>query len=240
MATNRRTPPKNRRTPPDRRPRPDPRRKPSSRRRPARPPRESLLQRLMAPRRQADFRPDSLEPGFFKRIYMTKLQRLHLLRWVCYVAFCVGLLVIQDVIMSRVTLFGTTTDLAAMAILLLTVMEGSSVGSVFVLIASLLYYLSGSAPGPFCVALLSVFGIFATLFRQAYWHRNKASILLCAGVALMLYELGVYVAGSIIGLTNWYRIATFLITGAMSWVVMILVYPLADRIGQIGGHTWKE
>ena len=230
---------------------PVPRRRPEPRRRPqaARPrPRQKQKQPGLFTRwldqyrrrKNAEFRPDSLEPGLLKKIYMTKLQRLHLLRWTLYVLMCVAMLVIQDVIMSRASVFGATTDLCAALILLITVMEGVDIGSIFVLVASTLFYFSGSAPGPFAVALMSIFGILATLFRQAYWHRNKASVILCAGIALMLYELGVYAVGVVMGLTNWYRIDTFLITGLLSWAVMLLLYPLMDRIGQIGGHIWKE
>ena len=224
---------------------PRPGQRPQPSRRPRRPQKKapSFFTRLADDYRRkknAEFRPDSLEPGLMKKLYMTKLQRLHLLRWTLYVLMCIAMVVIQDVIMSRATIFGTTTDLCAAIILLITVMEGTDVGSIFVVVASVLYYLSGSAPGPFCVALMSIFGLLATLFRQAYWHRNKASIILCAGIALMLYEIGVYVAGLFLGLTNWYRIDAFIITGLLSWAVMIPLYPLMNRIGQIGGHTWKE
>ena len=191
-------------------------------------------------KKDAEFRPDSLETSFLEKLYMTKLQRLHFLKWLSLIGLCILLLVIQDVIMSKVSIFGTTTDLMACVILLITVMEGIDVGSIFVVIASVLYHFSGFAPGPFCVGLMSIFGILATMFRQAYWHRNQNSIILCAGLALMLYEVGVYVVGVLIGLTNWYRIADFLITGVLSWAIMIPLYPLIDRIGQIGGSTWRE
>ena len=233
MADRRRAPEPRRRRPPAPRRRPQPRKQNKP----------SFFSRILdswQKKKNAEFRPDSLEPGLLKKLYMTKLQRLHLLRWGLYILTCILLLVIQDVIMSRIPIFGATTDLCVAAILLITVMEGTDVGSIFVLIASVLYYFSGSSPGPFSVALMSIFGLLATLFRQAYWHRNKASLILCAGIALMLYELSVYVAGLILGLTNWYRIDSFLITGLLSWAVMLLLYPLLDRIGQIGGHVWKE
>ena len=194
---------------------------------------------LFRPKTQ-EFRPDSLETGFWQKLYMTKLQRLHLLKWTLLVVLCIVLLVIQDVIMSRVTIFGSTTDLVPCVILLITVMEGVDVGSIFVVLASVLYQFSGFSPGAFSVALMSLLGIFASLFRQAYWHRNRNSILLCAGIAMMLYEIGVYAAGLITELTNWYRFSSFLTTGAISWIVMIPLYSLIDRIGQIGGSTWKE
>ena len=120
------------------------------------------------------------------------------------------------------------------------VIEGIDVGSIFVLTASTLYFFSGSSPGPYAVALLTVFGMAACIFRQLYWHRSQGSIVLCAGLALMLYEFGVFLAGISMGLTRWDRAGIFLTTGLLSCLVMIPLYNLIHAIGQIGGHTWKE
>ena len=157
-----------------------------------------------------------------------------------YIALIVVLCMIQDVIMSQVTIFGATTDLAVAAILLITVIEGVDVGSIFVLIASCLFYFSGSSPGPLCVGLMTFLGIGACLFRQMYWHRNQASIVLCAGLALMLYELGNFIVGIASELTRWDRLGIFVTTGLLSVAVMLPLYALINRIGQIGGNTWKE
>ena len=90
------------------------------------------------------------------------------------------------------------------------------------------------------IRLLTVFGIAACMFRQIYWHRNRGSIVLCAGLALMLYELGNFVVGISSGLTRWDRMGMFITTGLLSIAVMIPLYSLINRIGQIGGNTWKE
>ena len=237
MATNRRNQP-----PRSRSPRRPPARRSVPRRHVRTAPKFSLIKWVqdLYLRRDTEFKPDSLENSFLTKIYMTKLQRLHLLKWFSLIMLCIGLLAIQDVIMSRVTIFGTTTDLIPCVLLLITVMEGSNIGSIFILISSVLYQFSGFSPGPFCVGLLTIFGILATLFRQAYWHRNRNSIILCAGLALILYEIGVYAVGVSLKLTNFYRFPVFLITGVLSWIVMIPLYPLIDRIGQIGGNTWKD
>ena len=95
-----------------------------------------------------EFRPDSRRVSLLKPLHFTRLQWLQLLRWAAYVGMCVLCLVIQDSIMSRVSIFGATTDLAVAAMLLITVLEGCDVGSVFILIASTVFYFSGSAPGP--------------------------------------------------------------------------------------------
>lgn len=190
--------------------------------------------------KRPEFRPDTQGSGMLKKLYMTRQQRFALLRWVLYAAVCVVLLVIQDVIMSQVRIFGATTDLAVCPILLITVMAGSEVGSVFVLVASTLYYFSGSAPGPYCVAFLTVLGVLASLFRQQYWHRSMGSIVLCSGLALELYEICTFAAGIFLGLTRWNRFSVFAMTGLLSCVTLVPLYSLINLIGKIGGNTWKE
>lgn len=210
-----------------------------SRRRPAR--RSGFdLTRLLRLRPKADFKPDAQDSGLLKKLHMTQAQRNLYLKWGLYIAIIVVMTMIQDVIMSQVRLFGATTDLAVCAILLITVIEGVDVGSIFVLIASCLYYFSGSSPGPMSVGLMTFLGIGACLFRQMYWHRNRGSIVLCAGLALMLYELGNFTVGIFSELTRWDRLGTFATTGLLSIAVMIPLYSLINRIGQIGGNTWKE
>lgn len=194
----------------------------------------------MAKRNKSEFRPDPKQISLPKLFFMTQVQRARLLKWGLYILTMILLLTIQDVIMSRVRILGTTTDLPACVILLITVIEGVDVGSVFVLFASVLYYFSGTAPGPYCIALLSFIGIAATLLRQSWMHRNKFSIVLSAGIAVMLYEIGLYIVGLFMGLTRWGRLFSFLLTGAYSWAVMIPLYDLINKIGLIGGNTWKE
>ena len=198
------------------------------------------LSKLFYRRPKADFKPDSQDSNLLKLLHITQAQRNTLLKWGLYIAVIVVLCTIQDVIMSHVRIFGATTDLAVCAILLITVIEGIDVGSIFVLIASCLFYFSGSSPGPMSVGLMTFLGIGACLFRQMYWHRNKGSIVLSAGLALMLYELGNFIVGIATGLTRWDRLGIFFLTGMLSILVMIPLYSLINRIGQIGGAAWKE
>ena len=188
----------------------------------------------------ADFKPDVTTATWLKTTRLTQQQRLRLTKWGCYVLTMVLALVIQDTIMSQFRLFGSTTDLAVCVILLITVLEGTDVGSLFVLLASSFYYFSGSAPGAYCVLLLTALGIAATLLRQMYWHRSKGSVLLCAMLALMGYELGLFVVGIMTELTWAGRIGSFVMTGIYSSLLMIPLYPLVYKIGLIGGNTWKE
>ena len=142
-----------------------------------------------------EFKPDAPTATLFKTRKLTQQQQLRLTKWVLYVVIIVLCLVIQDTVMCRLPLLGATTDLPVAAILLITVTEGTDVGSLFILIASVLYYFSGTAPGPYCIGLMSVFGIFATMVRQMYWHRSRGSLTISAMLALVCYELGLFVTG---------------------------------------------
>lgn len=214
-------------------------RNPSRRKKPVKKPMPASKPMLFR-RKQLDFRPDKQKTDWAGKLHITKVQRDRLLKWGCYTGLLILLLVIQDVLMSKVSLFGATTDLVASAILLITVIEGIDTGSLFVLIAATLFYFSGSAPGPYTVALLPVLGIGTCIFRQRYWHRNASSIVLCAGIALLVYEMAVFGLGIFTGMTYWGRAFVFLGTGLLSWIVMVPLYPLVHAIGQIGGNTWKE
>ena len=141
-------------------------------------------------RKDNDFKPDAKTSTWTKTARLTLQQRKRLAKWALYIAVIVLALVVQDVLMSQLNLLGGTTDLPVAVILLITVIEGTEVGSLFVLIASVLYHFSGTAPGAYSIGLMTVLGIAAAMFRQMFWHRSKGSILLCAAIALMGYELG--------------------------------------------------
>ena len=191
-------------------------------------------------RSDSEFKPDAKVSTWSKTVRLTALQRLRLLKWLLYIATIILSLVVQDVVMSQLNFLGGTTDLPVAVILLITVIEGTEVGSIFVLIASVLYHFSGTAPGAYCIGLMCVLGIAAVMFRQLYWHRSKGSIVLCACIALMGYELGLFVVGMLSELTRWNYFSNFLLTGLYSCATLPAYYPLIYKIGQIGGNTWKE
>lgn len=220
-------------------------RKPQSTRRraAAKPSATKTLAQLFKQRKKRDsmdFKPDVQKATWVKTVRLTRLQQLRLTRWMLYVLTVVACLVLQDVIMSQFSIFGATTDLPACAILLITVIEGTEIGSIFVIIASTLYYFSGNAPTAWCIGLMTFFGIGATLFRQMFWHRSKGSIVLCSAIALTAYELGLFVVGVGSELTHWGRLPSFLLTALYSCLVLIPLDSLIFKIGLIGGNVWKE
>ena len=205
------------------------------------PRRRQPTRRSPFPRREEyEFKPDPKGTAWLKRLYMTRLQRLQILKWTLHSLLCILLLVVQDVIMSQIRVSGATTDLAVCAILLIAIYEGSEYGGLFALLASVFYWFSGSAPGPYVIALICFLTIGISLFRQMFWHRSFGSTVLCTSIALIVYEMAVFAIGIFLGLTIWPRASVYLLTGVMSCIIMAALYPLVKTISKIGGETWKE
>lgn len=191
-------------------------------------------------KRKAEFKPDSTGAGLLRRLSLTQRQRQKVLKWFLYSLVCLILLVLQDVIFCRIRLFGGTTDLLPCALLLICVILGAEGSGGFLLTAAVLYYFSGSAPGVYVIVLLPLLGILASIFRQSYLRKGFNSTLLCAGLAVVLYELGVFAMGLLLGLTLPDRFTSFLSTAVISLVTLPVLYPLMQAIGKIGGELWKE
>lgn len=188
----------------------------------------------------SDFKPDVNPSTFAKTARLTRLQKQQLTKWGLYISMCLLCAVTQDVLMSQLRLFGATTDLGVCVILLIAMVEGSEPGSLFLLLASTVYYFTGSPPSAYCIGLTTALGIGATLLRQMYLHRSKGSIVVCTGIAMVLYEIGLFIIGILSGRTIWIRLPVFLFTGLYSALALIPLYSVIEKISMIGGNTWKE
>ena len=187
-----------------------------------------------------EFKPDKVRSGALSKLYITKKQRLNLLKWLLMTLVLVAMSVLQDTILCRLQLFGATTDLLCGGLLLVCMLLAPEQGCVFVLAGSCLYSFSGSAPGPYVIALLTVIGVLLSIFRQSYLHQNFITTMLSTAVAILLYELLLFAIGAILGLTNARRFGIFLLTGIYTLAVMPVFYPVFRIIGKIGGETWKD
>lgn len=191
-------------------------------------------------KRKYEFRPDRTHGSLLSKLYLTKKQRLSLLKWILFTLVLLTLSIIQDVILCRATLFGAATDLVPCAIFMICVILGAETGSVFSLVAAAMYQFSGTAPGYHIIVLIPLLGICAAMFRQGYLRRSLSAEVLCAGLATLLYELVLFVLGVFLGYTAIFRVGSFLVTAAMSLAVNTALYPLYCVIGKIGGEPWKE
>lgn len=191
-------------------------------------------------KRKYEFRPDKTQASLLNKLYLTPKQRLTILRWVLYAVLLTALSVIQDVILCQISIFGATTDLVPCAIILICVQLGAERASIFSLIAALLYKFSGTSPGYYVIALIPLLGILAAMVRQNLFRKTLSSTLLCACIAVVLYEATVLGFGLLFQNTTLLRAPRFLLTGAYSMVSFFILYPLTNAIERIGEKTWKN
>ena len=191
-------------------------------------------------KRKYEFRPDKLRSDIFSKLYLTRIQRLTILRWILYAVILVVLSVIQDVVLCKANFFGTTTDLVPCAIFLICVQLGGDRSSIFALIAALLYKFSGTAPGYYVVGMIPLLGVLAAVLRQSYFRRSFSSTMLCACTATVLYEMGIFAFGLLFQYTIPARAISFLITAGLSLLSYPILYPIVKAIDKIGDRTWKD
>ena len=191
-------------------------------------------------KRKYEFRPDKQRTDIFGKLYLTPTQRMTVLRWVLHCAILLVCSLIQDVVLCKADFFGTTTDLVPCAIMMICVQLGGERGSLFTLIAAILYKFSGSAPGYYVIGLIPVLGILAAVLRQMLFRRSFSSVILCASLATMLYEIGIFAFGLLFQYTTPQRFFSFLITGGLSLLTYPILYPATKAIEKIGDRTWKD
>ncbi len=187
-----------------------------------------------------EFRPDKPRSGLLSKLYLTQKQRRSLLKWSLYGLMLLVLSVLQDVVFCHMDIFGATTQLVPCGIFLICILEGIHTGSVFALVASLLYLFSGTAPGAYAMVLLVALAVIICVFRQAYLQKDFFSVVLCTAVGMLAYEMCVFAMGLFLGLTTGSRVFSFCITAVLSAVAAPLLYPIATAIRSIGGEVWKE
>jgi hypothetical protein len=190
--------------------------------------------------KKKDFRPDTYRQDYLGKLLLTRKQRQILLRWLLYSLICLLALLVQDVVMSRVSIFGTTTELVPCFILAVCILQGAESGCIFALVGSLIYFFSGSSPGIWSIPTLTILAVFAAVFRQAYLQKGLSTLLLCLTVSMVLYELSNFGIGVFLNYTRADRLGAFLLTALLSVIAVPVCYPVLMSIGKIGGETWKE
>lgn len=191
-------------------------------------------------KRKHEFKPDRAEGGTLKKLYLTPLQRKRLLKWGLIALVLVILSLLQDVVLSRVDIYGATFALVPCGILLCAMFFDPETTAVFSLVSSSLYYFSGTAPGTYAIALLTIIGTLLCIFRRSYLQRCFSALYLCAGGGMILYELLTFAMGCFLGSALPSRFGVFMLTAGLSLLVMPLLYPIFSAISNIGGETWKE
>lgn len=191
-------------------------------------------------KRKHEFRPDKTDSGTLKKLYITPKQRRRIGKWLLMSLMLLAVCVVQDVILSRIKLWGTTFDLMAATLLLTCILQDPEYGSIYVLVASAVYSFTGTAPGYYVIALITVIGVLVAIVRFCYLHTGFGSAMVCTAGAILLYELSLFAIGLFFGYITLGRWTTYLIKTGITVAVMPLLYPIFHGILKIGGETWND
>ena len=187
-----------------------------------------------------EFQPDKPYSSWLNKLQLTKLQQKQLLKWFLYALVLIVLSVLQDVVMCRVRFFGGTTALVPCGIFTISMLEGTQRGSVFALVSSTLYLLSGSAPGIHVIVVIPLLAILISAFQQAYMHAGFPAVHFCTTVAMAIYELAIFGFCLLVEQVPIGKYMSFVIPAVFSAAVVPVIYPFVKAIHGIGGKAWKE
>ena len=190
--------------------------------------------------RKYEFKPDRQRSDFLGKLMLTKKQRQDLLRWVLFSVVCLVGLLVQDVALYRLTFYGSCADIVPCLIMMIAIMQGGESGCIFALVASCLYFFSGSTVGAYVIPLITAVSILVAIFRQGNLRQGFGAIVLCAAIGMLLYELSLFGIGLFLKLTTAERLSSMALTALLSLIVVPVAYPVLLAIGKIGGETWKE
>jgi len=190
-------------------------------------------------KRKYEFQPDRPQVSILDKLYLTKTQRLSLLRWALHALVVVVASLVQDVMLCRMNIFGATTDLVPGAIFTLTMLLGCERGCVIALVAGALFEFSGMGPGFYAIALIPVMAIGLSMLQQTALRKSISADLLSTTIAIMLYELIIFIIGVATGETAVFRLISAVATGVMTVLCSYLLYPIFTAIEKIGGNPWN-
>lgn len=191
-------------------------------------------------RKKSEFRPDSHIQNWTQRLYLSPQQQRRYLKWLLLAVLSILALVLQDVVFSRVSLYGSTVDLVPCVLIMICVMQGIENGCVFLLVGALVYYFSGSAPGVYVILLIPLLGCLAAAFRQAYLRKGFRTTMMCSGMGVVLYEVISFLAALVLGITRLSRFGVILGTAGLSALTLPILFLFVRSIAKIGGDSWKE
>lgn len=174
------------------------------------------------------------------KLYLTPRQRSAILKWFLYAVVFLLLIVLQDVIFSRIKIAGGTPCVPPMFILLVGLAEGPNQGGIFALCAGSFYAMSGVSMGSASLLLLTVAVVLLGAVRMAYLHDGFWPLMACCALGLLIHDSGIFIAGAFLKLTTLNRWGSFLAGWLLACLSVPALYPLVKVIGRIGAEIWKE
>ena len=90
------------------------------------------------------------------------------------------------------------------------------------------------------IPMLTAVTVFVVIFRQAFLRQGFFTLLFCAAMGMLLYEMGMFAVSLFLKLTVAARAGAAIATALITVAAVPVAYPVMMSIGKLGGETWKE
>ncbi len=187
-----------------------------------------------------EFQPDKPYSTWLSKLQLTRLQRRQVLKWCLYALVLLILSLLQDVVLCRFRFFGGTTALVPCGIFTICMLEDTQQGSVFALVASCLFVLSGAAPGAHVIVLITALSVLICAIQQTYLQPGFLAVVFSSVLAMALYELAVFGFCLLVGQVTVGKYMSFVVPAVSCLAVAPIIYPFVKAIHGIGGTVWNE
>jgi hypothetical protein len=187
-----------------------------------------------------EFQPDKPYATWLSKLQLTKQQQKQVLKWCLYALVLIILSLLQDVVLCRFRFLGGTTALVPCGIFTICMLEDPQQGSIFALVSSYLFVLSGSSPGAHVIVLITVLSVLLCAIQRTYLQVGFLSVLFSTILAMAIYELAIFGFCLLVGQVPVGEYMSFVMPAVFSVATVPVIYPFAKAIHGIGGNAWKE
>ena len=187
-----------------------------------------------------EFQPDKPYATWLSKLQLTKYQQKQVLKWFLYALVLIILSLLQDVVLCRFRFWGGTTALVPCGIFTICMLENPQQGSIFALVSSFLFVMSGSAPGAHVIVLITVLSVLLCAIQHTYLQVGFLSVLLSTVLAMAIYDLAIFGFCLLVEQVPIGKYMSFVMPAAFSAAVVPVIYPFVKAIHGIGGKAWKE
>lgn len=176
-----------------------------------------------------------------KKLHITKSQWRIFFKWALYAAAFVATLVIQSVILSRIPVFGAKVNLVPYFVGCVCIIEGADSGSVFALVASLVWALSGGDLGYVSILVLTCGGMGLGLLMRKLLRQQLLTCVICCFALSLCHESAIFLLRLFLDAATASQYFRILIPGVLlgipSCPAFFYLFRAIHRVG--GSSAWN-
>ena len=171
-----------------------------------------------------------------KHVHLTKTQWKSILKWSLYALVYLLVLVLQGVVLGKLPVFGAKLSPLPLYLVIVCIREGPERGGLFVLLGTLLWYLSGADYGNLSLAILPIGSILAAILCRAVLTVRLMSTWVCCLLISLIHESLIFAFKLILppGISPDYYLRVLVPGVLLSLVTVPLMYFAAKAISRIG------